>query len=332
MELFTSAKELKFLDAHQIIGEAVKIPAKSPSPLFFISSITFILPLSLTQLLCKISFSDFMLTLYPESIHDFSNILSLFLLSLLSTSAIVFIVASLYASKPVSLIPTLFAIPRVFEHLLITFFYALLLKVAAYYLVIFPPMYVLDFENKFEEGALWWDYVIAIAIACLSYLVHFYVMALWHLASVISVLELNLYGFSAMKKSKELLRGRTKIALELFVRKKKCFVLIKKCMDHGFGYGMELSVDCVMVKLLLGLLILFMLVAVNLTGFLVQSVFYFACKNHHDQMVDKKVLDDHLCGYVNYPSTGGVEEVQSLVKGHEKVGYQAVAVDATTDV
>ncbi|RZC80095.1 hypothetical protein C5167_042673 [Papaver somniferum] len=329
MELFTATKDLKFLDAHQIIGEAVKIPAKSSSsPLFLITTITLILPLSVIQLLCKISFSDFMLALYPESINEFFYILSLFLLSLLSTSAIVFTVASLYASKSVSLISTLFAIPRVFEHLLITFFYALLLEAATYYLVIFIPKCVLDFENKFEEGALWWDYVIAIAVVCLGFLVHFYVMALWHLASVISVLEPNLYGLSAMKKSKELLQGRTKNALELV----NIYFAATWFIGKGFGFAMQLPEHCMMVKILLGLLILFMLVAVNLTGFLVQSVFYFALKSHHDQITDKKVLHDHLCGYVNSPSTDGGVEVQSLVKGQEKVGYQAVALDATTDV
>ncbi|KAI3870424.1 hypothetical protein MKW92_047577, partial [Papaver armeniacum] len=51
MELFTATKNLKFLDAYQIIGEAVKIPAKSPSLNFSLITLTFILPLSLTQLL-----------------------------------------------------------------------------------------------------------------------------------------------------------------------------------------------------------------------------------------------------------------------------------------
>ncbi|KAI3952208.1 hypothetical protein MKW98_005903 [Papaver atlanticum] len=305
MELFTAAKDLKFLNAHQIIGEAMKIPAKSPSPLFLISTITFILPLSLAQLLCKISFSDFMLTLYPESIHDFSNILSLFLVSSL------YIRHCIHGGFSLSI-----QVDFLYSHSLCDSSRRGLLLGHLPYL-----------KSNFEEGALWWDYIIAIAVVCLGFLVHFYVMALWHLASVISVLEPNLYGLTAMKKSKELLQGRTKIALEHV----KLYFAATWFIGKGFGYAMQLPVDCIMVKLLLGLLILFMLIAVNLTGFLVQSVFYFACKSHHNEMVDKKVLDDHLCGYVNYPSTGGVE-VQSLVKGHEKVGYQPVAVDVTTDV
>ncbi|KAI3878417.1 hypothetical protein MKW98_001832 [Papaver atlanticum] len=93
-----------------------------------------------------------------------------------------------------------------------------------------------------------------------------------------------------------------------------------------------------MVKLLLGLLCLFMLVVVNLTGLLVQSVFYYACKSHHNEVVDKKLLYDHLCSYdlgdksvALNPSCTGSVEMQSLVKDdHNRVGYQPVALDATT--
>ncbi|KAI3883931.1 hypothetical protein MKW92_045931 [Papaver armeniacum] len=336
MESFTAAKNL-----YQIIGEAMKIPAKSPSPLFLISTITLILPLSFIQLLSKTSFSYFSLTLYPpESIHEFVVYnLSLFLLSLLSTSAIVFTVASLYASKSVSLYATLFAIPRVFEHLLITFFYALLLKVVAYYLVIFTPVYVSVFWLKIDEGdflsftfsgAVLWSFLI---VLCIIYVhAHFYVIGLWYLASVISVVEPNVYGLAAMKKSKQLLQGRIKVALELV----SLYFAATSIIGRVFEYWMQFPVHF-MVKLFLGLLCLFMLVAVNLMALLVQSVFYFACKAHHNQVVDKKVLYDHLGGYdpnesvaSNPPGTGSVE-MQSLVKVHNREDYQPVALNATPD-
>ncbi|KAI3855234.1 hypothetical protein MKX03_026092 [Papaver bracteatum] len=331
MELFTAAKDLKFLDALQIIGEAMKIPAKSPSPLFLISTITLILPLSFIQLLSKISFSYFSLTFYPpESIHEFVVYnLSLFLLSLLSISAIVFTVASLYASKSVSFISTLFAFPRIFEHLMITLFYALLLKVVAYYLVVFTPLYVSVFWFKIDEGdllsftflgAVLWSFLILLGI--IYVLVHFYAIALWHLASVISVVEPNVYGLAAIKK----------ISLELV----DLYFAATWIIGRVFGYAMQLPVHF-MDKFFLGLMCLFMLVAVNLTALLVQSVFFFACKSHHNQVVDKKVLYDHLGGYdpdesvaSNPPSTGNVE-VQSLVKDHNIEGYQPVALNATPD-
>ncbi|KAI3922967.1 hypothetical protein MKW92_006744 [Papaver armeniacum] len=276
MKLFTASKKLKFLDANQIIGEAMQIPAKSPSPLFLISTITLILPLSLIQLLCKISFSDIVPTLYPESIHEFVYSLSFFLLFLLSTSVILFTVASLYASKSDSFISTLFAIPRIFKHLLITFLYALLLKSATYYLILFIPMYVFDSLNV-NERAQWWGAVgFLIIIAIIYFVVHLYVMALWYLASVMSVVEPNVIL----------------IAFQLA----NLYFAATWFIGKVFGYVIQ-SPDHFMVKLLLGLACLFWLVSVNLTSLLVQSVFFLACKSHHNQVVSKKVLCHHLCGY-----------------------------------
>ncbi|KAI3940410.1 hypothetical protein MKW98_024817 [Papaver atlanticum] len=289
MDLFTAAEDLKFFNPNQIIKEAVKIPAKSSPVKFFFITLTLILPLSLMQLLLEThsfilyyifvdyfygheidhsspSYKQFIRT---YSIQEFFYILSLFLFSIVSTSAIVFTVASLYASKSVYFIPTLFAIPPLFWGLSITF-------------------------------AIIYD------------LVHIYVTAQWHLASVISVLEANGYGLAAMKKSTQLLRGRTSIAFGLA--------------------SLHLQATWTTVCLLLGLLCLFMLMAVNLTGLLVQSVFYYACKSHHNQVVDKKVLYDHLGSYdlgdktvALNPSTGGVE-LQSLVKDQDS-GLSACCVE-----
>ncbi|KAK6931553.1 hypothetical protein RJ641_003346 [Dillenia turbinata] len=44
--------------------------------------------------------------------------------------------------------------------------------------------------------------------------VHVYITAVWHLASVVSVLE-PVYGFAAMKKTWELLKGRRCMACDL---------------------------------------------------------------------------------------------------------------------
>ncbi|KAI3930392.1 hypothetical protein MKW92_045789 [Papaver armeniacum] len=336
MELFTAAKKLEFLDAHQIIHEAEKIPAKSNPRNFFLITLTFILPLSLTQLLFEGSFYHFFVTFYDyftgnsSSPQEFFYFLSLFLFSLFSTSAIAFTVASLYASKSISFISIVFAIPCISKHLMITFFYALLLMIINF-LAVTTPASVLVLLNVNEGKALWWGFLITFAI--IYFVVHLYVMALWHLASVISVVEPNVYGLEAMKKSRQLLQGRTKIAMELV----NVYFAATWVVRMLVGYVMQFPVHFI-VKLLLGLLCLFMLVAINFKGLLVQSVFYFACKSHHNQMVDKKVLYDHLCGYdhdrVGYksvasdpPNTGNVE----MHKDHSRVGYQPVALNATTD-
>ncbi|MCL7040998.1 hypothetical protein MKW94_025732 [Papaver nudicaule] len=344
MELFTAAEDLKFFNAPQIIKEAVRIPAKTSPLKFSLITLTLILPLSLFQLLFEIHTSilfyivddyfsgDDSSPSYKEltrtySIQEFFYILSLFLFSLLSTSAVVFTVASLYASKPVSFIPTLLAIPRIFKHLVITFFNVLLLMIVNYFAYCIP-IAVLDWLNVNE--ALMWGFVIIFPMV--YDLVHIFVTALWHLASVISVLEPNVYGLAAMKKSKQLLQGRTKIAFGLA----NWYLGATWTVQLVFQLAMQSHVH-IMVKLLFGMLCLFMLVAVNLTGLLVQSVFFFACKSHHNQVVDKKALYDHLGGYdlgdksvALNPSTGSVE-LQSLVEDHDREGYQPVSLNAITD-
>ncbi|MCL7042017.1 hypothetical protein MKW94_001112 [Papaver nudicaule] len=345
MELFTAAEDLKFLNARQIISEAVRIPARSSPLKFFLITLTIILPLSLIQLLFEIHTSILYETFYnylsghnsspsdkqfirTYSIQELFYIPFLFLFFLLSTSAIVFTVASLYASKPVSFIPTLFAIPRIFKYLVLTFFYALLLM-AVNYLVYSIPISVLASENTNEALLVG----LMVIFTIIHILVQNCVTALWHLASVISVLEPDVYGLAAMKKSKQLLRGRTKIALELA----NLYFTATWIPELMFLLATQFPVHF-MIKLLLGFLGLFMLVAVNLTWLLVQTVFFFACKSYHNQVVDKKVLYDHLGGYdllrhktvALNPSTGGVE-MQSLVKDHERVGYQPVALNATTE-
>ncbi|KAI3943099.1 hypothetical protein MKW92_052432 [Papaver armeniacum] len=346
MDLFTAAEDLKFFSVDQIIKEAVKIPSRSSPIKFLLITVTLILPLSLMQLLLEThsfilffilsdyfsgdhhsspSYKQFIRT---YSIHEFFYILVLFLFSLLSTSAIVFTVASLYASKSVSFIPTLFAIPRIFKHLIITFFYVLCLMLVSY-LAYYVPISFLAAKNI--NVALFLGF--QIIFATIYDLVHIYVTAQWHLASVISVLEPNGYGLAAMKKSTQLLRGRTSIAFGLA----NLYLVATWMIEFVFLFAVESNVYF-MVKILLGLMCLSMLVVVNLTGLLVQSLFYYACKSHHHEVVDKKLLYDHLGSYdlgdksvALNPSCTGSVELQSLVKDdHVRVGYQPVALDATT--
>lgn len=125
--------------------------------------------------------------------------------------------------------------------------------------------------------------------------VHVYISALWHLASVVSVLE-PLYGFAAMKKSYELLRGRTYIGFSIvFGYLTICGVIngiFASIVVHGGDdYG-------VFTRIMVGGFLVGVLVIVNLIGLLAQSVFYYVCKSYHHQTIDKSVLYDHLGGYL----------------------------------
>lgn len=135
----------------------------------------------------------------------------------------------------------------------------------------------------------------AVVLFLLFLVVHVYITALWHLASVASVLE-PVYGFAAMKKSYELLKGRTKMAAVLvFSYLAICGVIagiFGAVVVHGGTYY------SVFTRIVVGGFLVGVLVIVNLVGLLVQSVYYYVCKSYHHQGIDKSALHDHLGGYL----------------------------------
>ncbi|GAA0184358.1 hypothetical protein LIER_31646 [Lithospermum erythrorhizon] len=117
----------------------------------------------------------------------------------------------------------------------------------------------------------------------------------WHLASVVSVLE-PIYGFEAMNKSYELLNGRSQMAFMLVLG----YLMICGMINGIFGsivvnggedYGIFSRI--VVMGFLVGVLVI-----VNLVMLLVQSIFYYVCKSYHHQEIDKSALCNHLGGYL----------------------------------
>ncbi|KAF5955165.1 hypothetical protein HYC85_008021 [Camellia sinensis] len=129
-----------------------------------------------------------------------------------------------------------------------------------------------------------------VVIFILFLVVLVYITALWHLASVVSVLE-PILGFATMEKSYELLKGRTQIAVVLvFGYLAICGVnnrVFGDVLVHGEGYG-------IFVRIMVGGFLVEVMVIVNLMGLIVQSVFFYVCKSYHHQGNDKSALYDHL--------------------------------------
>ncbi|KAA0055384.1 hypothetical protein IC582_029567 [Cucumis melo] len=298
-------EELQFLTIPDILRESILIPKRSPKT-FYLITLTLIFPLSFAILAHSLFTHPLLVQLQNpfadpiQTRHRWTKLLTfqfcylifLFAFSLLSTAAVVFTVASLYTSKPVSYSSTLSAIPKVFKRLFVTFLWVSLLMII--YNFIFLAFLVLlvlaiDTQNYF----LFFFSVVVIFILFL--VVHVYITALWHLASVVSVLE-PIYGFSAMKKSYELLKGKTRFAgVLVFAYLAICAtisVIFGAVVVHGGnGYG-------VIVRIVVGGFLVGVLVIVNLVGLLVQSVFYYVCKSFHHQGIDKLALHDHLGGYL----------------------------------
>lgn len=294
-------EELQFLTVTDILKESTAIPKLSPRT-FYLITLTLIFPLSFA-ILAHSLFTHPLLSQIQDPygshssewtkllVFQFFYLIFLFALSLLSTAAVVFTVASLYTSKPVSFSNTLSAIPGVFKRLFITYLWVSLTMVI--YNVIFLCFLVLLIVAIDTQNPVLFVFSV-IVVFVLFLVVHVYITALWHLASVVSVLE-PIYGFAAMKKSYELLKG--KIGLAFFM----VFGYLVICaaingvfgtvVVHGWEYG-------VFTRVLVGGFLVGVLVIVNLVGLLVQSVFYYVCKSYHHEGIDKSALHDHLGGYL----------------------------------
>uniref|UniRef100_A0A5B7B5T7 Polyadenylate-binding protein 1-B-binding protein n=1 Tax=Davidia involucrata TaxID=16924 RepID=A0A5B7B5T7_DAVIN len=297
------AEELQFLTITDILKESTSIPKQSPKT-FYLITLTLIFPLSFAILAHSLFTHPLANQIQnPKNqththewtkllIFQFCYLIFLFAFSLLSTAAVVFTVASLYTSKPVSFSSTLSAIPSVFKRLFITYIWVSL-SMILYNIVFLGFLLLLVVAIDTQNPIL---FIFSMMVVFLLFLVvHVYITALWHLASVVSVLE-PVYGFAAMKKSYELLKGKTRMAVVLV------FVYLAICgMINGvFGSMVVHGGDYygVFVRIVVGGFLVGVLVIVNLVGLLVQSVFYYVCKSYHHQGIDKSALYDHLGGYL----------------------------------
>ncbi|KAL8229380.1 hypothetical protein R6Q57_014280 [Mikania cordata] len=183
--------ELQFLSASEILKQSIAIPKQS-SKTFYLITLTLIFPLSFA-ILAHSLFTHPLITQIqgPYGSHtsqwtkllvfQFCYLIFLFIFSLLSTAAVVFTVASLYTSKPVSFSATISAIPSVFKRLFITFLWVGLVMVV-YNIVFLGFVVLLIIAIDTHNFVLFLFSLIVVFVLFL--VVHSYITALWHLASV----------------------------------------------------------------------------------------------------------------------------------------------------
>ena len=119
-----------------------------------------------------------------------------------------------------------------------------------------------------------------------------YLSVVWHLASVVSVLE-DYKGFAAMRKSKDLIKGKLVTAGVIFFTLNLVFAVVelgfRAWVVKGSGVGS---------RLLLGLLMLVALCCVVMFALVTQTVVYLVCKSYHHESLDKANISDHLEVYL----------------------------------
>ncbi|KAL7090491.1 hypothetical protein ACP275_12G044100 [Erythranthe tilingii] len=212
------------------------------------------------------------------------------IVSLLTTSAVVHTIACIYTAKETTLNKVLSLVPKVWKRLMITFTWHFVFVFAYNFLFLVIVIFVLLDNGDIGIGCM--TFLIVLFIAYFMGLL--YITMIWHLASVVSVLE-DSYGLSAMMKSRGLIKGKMGISTAVFFVLGLSFFGIQHMfknfvvLGHGDGIGKRI-VYGIICLILLSISILFQLI--------METMVYFVCKSYHHENIDKSSLADHLGGYL----------------------------------
>ncbi|XP_077213764.1 uncharacterized protein LOC143848655 [Tasmannia lanceolata] len=209
--------------------------------------------------------------------------------SLLSTSAIVYTIACIYTAKEMNFKRVMSVVPKVWKRLMVTFLWNFIILLGYNTLTLLLMVLSILLIGPSPVG------VIVLIILFILYMIGLvYISVVWHLASVVSVLE-EVYGISAMKKSRALIKGKTWVASAIFVSLNIVFVGINVCFGKFVVHGWKLGMGARAGFAILFFVLLSMLI---LLGLVVQTIVYFMCKSYHHENIDKSCLADHLEVYL----------------------------------
>lgn len=210
--------------------------------------------------------------------------------SLLSTSAVVYTVACIYTGREVTFQKVMSVVPKVWKRVMVTFL-CTFLAFLTYNVVAFVVFVIWVILGSFNYAL----FITGVVLLLVAYFVGFAYMALvWHLASVVSVLE-DARGIQAMNKSQALMKGKMGIAICIFMILGfvSCGVQIsfQNLVVHAVSFG-------VVGKAGFAILCFLLQVKLFLFGLVIQTVLYFVCKSYHHENIDKSALSDHLEVYL----------------------------------
>ncbi|KAL4310236.1 hypothetical protein GQ457_01G028480 [Hibiscus cannabinus] len=212
--------------------------------------------------------------------------------SLLSTAAVVYTVACIYTARARELTfgKVMTVVPRVWKRLMVTFLcisatMVLYLVVAIF--VFISCAVLLIHTDLFHFQAV----LVVVLVLFLVGLV--FLTVIWELASVVSVLE-EAYGFEAMMKSTNLIKGKLCVAIVIFVKLSVGYAIIQIAFQTLVVDGSSLGMA---KRVVYAILCFVSLSGINLFELVVKTVIYFVCKSYHHENIDKTVLWDHLEAY-----------------------------------
>ncbi|XAR73148.1 hypothetical protein NMG60_11007016 [Bertholletia excelsa] len=209
------------------------------------------------------------------------------ILSLLSTSAVVYTIACVYTAKEISFKKVMSVVPRVWKRLMLTFLWNFI--IVFIYNVGFALVLIFW---VFLIGPSTFGILVGVVVLFLYFLGFVYISLIWRLASVVSVLE-DAYGIEAMIKSKDLIKGKMTVAFAIFMLLGLCFWGIQMAYEKNVVFG-----DWVWNRIVFGIICFNLLVILILLGLTIDTVIYFVCKSYHHENIDKSALADHLEVYL----------------------------------
>ncbi|XP_042009131.1 uncharacterized protein LOC121757691 [Salvia splendens] len=237
--------------------------------LFTQITIATIFPLSLLSLFHDLLFSNILHNSFNNTpnkwrfcLFNAAYIVLFLALSLVSTTAVVEAVARVYTSSEPRFAEAMRVVLRVWKRVTATLLLCLLLIVtynAASFALISPWIpYSLIFFSLYAAGFV-------------------YISVVWHLASVVSVLE-DRGGADAVIKGLGLVKGRVVISGGVFFLLNLCFVWVEVVFERCVVVGIGRRIGC-------GIVCLLVLCGITLLGLVTQTVVYFECKLYHGEII-----------------------------------------------
>ncbi|XWS21718.1 hypothetical protein CRYUN_Cryun30bG0078700 [Craigia yunnanensis] len=211
------------------------------------------------------------------------------ILSLLSTAAVVYTIACIYTARELTFKKVMSVVPKVWKRLMVTF---LCIFVAMFFYHVVAV--VIFIVWLFSIGASDMGYAFFVILIILYFVGFLYLTIIWHLASVVSVLE-EAYGFQAMVKSKNLIKGKLWVAIVIFLKLNLTLGIIEIAFQMLVVHGSTLGIANRVVYAIICFLLLSKLI---LFGLVIQTVIYFVCKSYHHENIEKSSLSDHLETYL----------------------------------
>jgi hypothetical protein len=209
----------------------------------------------------------------------------LLIFSFLSTSAVVYTIASIYTARDVNFKSVMSVVPKVWKKLMVTFlctFLAFFLyNIMAILVFIIWALFI-----SYKTGGI----ATIIIIGILYFVGILYLTIVWQLASVVTVLE-DSYGVKAMMKSNELIKGKMCLSILIYLKLNVSFFGIQFLFTKLVVKALGLTL---LDRTAYGILCFLLLSHLFLFGLVIQTVLYFVCKSYHHQSIDKSALSDHL--------------------------------------